>query len=62
MEKRLKFLKFFAKSVILDEKFLIFLLCNALSIAYKNILFSFSKGFLGAFLIGFVVLWLRANP
>ncbi len=59
----MKFLKFFAKSVILDEKFLIFLLCNALSnayndlfssIAYKNILFSFSKGFLGAFLIGFV--------
>ncbi|WP_024369698.1 sulfatase-like hydrolase/transferase [Helicobacter pylori] len=56
MEKRLKFLKFFAKSVILDEKFLIFLLCNALSNAYKNSdLFSFSKGFLGAFLIGFVV-------
>ncbi len=60
----MRFLKFFAKSVILDEKFLIFLLCNALSnayndlfssIAYKNILFSFSKGFLGAFLIGFVV-------
>ncbi|GHS24372.1 hypothetical protein JP0118_13720 [Helicobacter pylori] len=56
MEKRLKFLKFFAKSVILDEKFLIFLLCNALSNAYKNSdLFSFSKGFLGTFLIGFVV-------
>ncbi|GAA7221791.1 hypothetical protein HpCK26_14600 [Helicobacter pylori] len=56
MEKRLKFLKFFAKSVILDEKFLMFLLCNALSNAYKNSdLFSFSKGFLGAFLIGFVV-------
>ncbi len=56
MEKRLKFLKFFAKSVILDEKFLIFLLCNALSNAYKNSdLFSFSKGFLGAFLIEFVV-------
>ncbi len=52
----MKFLKFFAKSVILDEKFLIFLLCNALSNAYKNSdLFSFSKGFLGAFLIGFVV-------
>lgn len=51
MEKRLKFLKFFAKSVILDEKFLMFLLCNALSNAYKNSdLFSFSKGFLGAFL------------
>lgn len=50
MEKRLKFLKFFAKSVILDENFLIFLLCNALSNAYKNSdLFSFSKGFLGAF-------------
>ncbi len=33
-----------------------FLLCNALSNAYKNSdLFSFSKGFLGAFLIGFVV-------
>ncbi len=56
MEKLLKFLKFFANSVILDEKFLIFLLCNALSNAYKNSnLFSFSKGFLGAFLIGFVV-------
>lgn len=56
MEKRLKFLKFFANSVILDEKFLMFLLCNALSNAYKNSdLFSFSKGFLGAFLIGFVV-------
>ncbi|GAA7418433.1 hypothetical protein ID0985_14010 [Helicobacter pylori] len=52
----MKFLKFFAKSVILDEKFLMFLLCNALSNAYKNSdLFSFSKGFLGAFLIGFVV-------
>ncbi len=35
MEKRLKFLKFFAKSVILDEKFLMFLLCNVLSNAYK---------------------------
>ncbi len=56
MEKRLKFLKFFTKSVILDEKFLMFLLCNALSNAYKNSdLFSFSKGLLGAFLIGFVV-------
>ncbi|WQW00685.1 phosphoethanolamine transferase [Helicobacter pylori] len=56
MEKLLKFLKFFANSVTLDEKFLIFLLCNALSNAYKNSdLFSFSKGFLGAFLIGFVV-------
>ncbi|WQT24806.1 phosphoethanolamine transferase [Helicobacter pylori] len=56
MEKLLKFLKFFANSVTLDEKFLIFLLCNALSNAYKNNdLFSFSKGFLGAFLIGFVV-------
>ncbi|WQU43380.1 phosphoethanolamine transferase [Helicobacter pylori] len=56
MEKLLKFLKFFASSVTLDEKFLIFLLCNALSNAYKNSdLFSFSKGFLGAFLIGFVV-------
>ncbi len=56
MEKRLKFLKFFASSVTLDEKFLMFLLCNALSNAYKNSdLFSFSKGFLGAFLIGFVV-------
>ncbi len=33
-----------------------FLLCNALSNAYKNSdLFSFSKAFLGAFLIGFVV-------
>ncbi len=52
----MKFLKFFAKHVILDEKFLIFLLCNALSNTYKNSdLFSFSKGFLGAFLIGFVV-------
>ncbi|NHA65589.1 phosphoethanolamine transferase [Helicobacter pylori] len=52
----MKFLKFFASSVTLDEKFLIFLLCNALSNAYKNSdLFSFSKGFLGAFLIGFVV-------
>ncbi|GAA9197697.1 hypothetical protein BTM361_14670 [Helicobacter pylori] len=61
MEKRLKFLKFFAKSVILDEKFLIFLLCNALSNAYKNSdLFSFSKGFLGAFLIGFVVYYSAA--
>ncbi len=61
MEKRLKFLKFFAKSVILDEKFLIFLLCNALSNAYKNsYLFSFSKGFLGAFLIGFVVYYAAA--
>ncbi|QTO94005.1 phosphoethanolamine transferase [Helicobacter pylori] len=56
MEKLLKFLKFFANSVTLDEKFLVFLLCNALSNAYKNSdLFSFSKGFLGAFLIGFVV-------
>ncbi|WQU24599.1 sulfatase-like hydrolase/transferase [Helicobacter pylori] len=56
MEKLLKFLKFFANSVTLDEKFLMFLLCNALSNAYKNNdLFSFSKGFLGAFLIGFVV-------
>ncbi|EMH63427.1 arylsulfatase [Helicobacter pylori HP260AFi] len=56
MEKLLKFLKFFANSVTLDEKFLIFLLCNALSNAYKNSdLFSFSKGFLGTFLIGFVV-------
>ncbi|GAA9742870.1 hypothetical protein VN0139_14550 [Helicobacter pylori] len=61
MEKRLKFLKFFTKSVILDEKFLIFLLCNALSNAYKNSdLFSFSKGFLGAFLIGFVVYYAAA--
>ncbi|RVZ83880.1 phosphoethanolamine transferase [Helicobacter pylori] len=52
----MKFLKFFASSVTLDEKFLVFLLCNALSNAYKNSnLFSFSKGFLGAFLIGFVV-------
>lgn len=52
----MKFLKFFANSVTLDEKFLMFLLCNALSNAYKNSdLFSFSKGFLGAFLIGFVV-------
>ncbi|BAW40078.1 uncharacterized protein HPF18_1352 [Helicobacter pylori] len=57
----MKFLKFFAKSVILDEKFLIFLLCNALSNAYKNSdLFSFSKGFLGAFLIGFVVYYAAA--
>ncbi|GAA9935916.1 hypothetical protein VN0867_14350 [Helicobacter pylori] len=57
----MKFLKFFAKSVILDEKFLIFLLCNALSNAYKNSdLFSFSKGFLGAFLIGFVVYYATA--
>lgn len=56
MEKLLKFLKFFASSVTLDEKFLMFLLCNALSNAYKNSdLFSFFKGFLGAFLIGFVV-------
>ncbi|GAA8426885.1 hypothetical protein Hpkin79_03800 [Helicobacter pylori] len=56
MEKLLKFLKFFASSVTLDEKFLMFLLCNALSNTYKNSdLFSFSKGFLGAFLIGFVV-------
>ncbi|GAA9741327.1 hypothetical protein VN0138_14030 [Helicobacter pylori] len=55
------FLKFFAKSVILDEKFLIFLLCNALSNAYKNSdLFSFSKGFLGTFLIGFVVYYAAA--
>ncbi|GAA7231225.1 hypothetical protein ID0463_10400 [Helicobacter pylori] len=61
MEKRLKFLKFFAKRVILDEKFLMFLLCNALSNAYKNSdLFSFSKGFLGAFLIGFVVYYATA--
>ncbi len=61
MEKRLKFLKFFTKSVILDEKFLMFLLCNALSNAYKNSdLFSFSKGFLGAFLIGFVVYYTAA--
>ncbi len=61
MEKRLKFLKFFTKCVILDEKFLIFLLCNALSNAYKNSdLFSFSKGFLGAFLIGFVVYYAAA--
>ncbi|AFH98492.1 hypothetical protein HPSH417_06880 [Helicobacter pylori Shi417] len=61
MEKRLEFLKFFAKRVILDEKFLIFLLCNALSNAYKNSdLFSFSKGFLGAFLIGFVVYYVAA--
>ncbi len=61
MEKRLKFLKFFAKHVILDEKFLIFLLCNALSNTYKNSdLFSFSKGFLGAFLIGFVVYYVAA--
>ncbi|GAA9905569.1 hypothetical protein VN0798_14330 [Helicobacter pylori] len=57
----MKFLKFFAKSVILDEKFLIFLLCNALSNAYKNSdLFSFSKGFLGAFLVGFVVYYATA--
>ncbi len=56
MEKLLKFLKFFANSVTLDEKFLIFLLCNALSNAYKNSdLFSFYRGFLGTFLIGFVV-------
>ncbi len=56
MEKLLKFLKSFASSVTLDEKFLMFLLCNALSNTYKNSdLFSFSKGFLGAFLIGFVV-------
>ncbi|WP_367699860.1 phosphoethanolamine transferase [Helicobacter pylori] len=56
MKKTMKFLKFFANSVTLDEKFLMFLLCNALSNAYKNSdLFSFSKGFLGAFLIGFVV-------
>ncbi|GAA8800184.1 hypothetical protein DUHN25_15100 [Helicobacter pylori] len=61
MEKRLKFLKFFAKCVILDEKFLMFLLCNALSNAYRNSdLFSFSKGFLGAFLIGFVVYYAAA--
>ncbi len=52
----MKFLKFFANSVTLDEKFFMFLLCNALSNAYKNSdLFSFSKGFLGAFFIGFVV-------
>ncbi|GAA8459549.1 hypothetical protein KKKH21_14470 [Helicobacter pylori] len=57
----MKFLKFFTKSVILDEKFLMFLLCNALSNAYKNSdLFSFSKGFLGAFLIGFVVYYAAA--
>ncbi len=57
----MKFLKFFTKNVILDEKFLIFLLCNALSNAYKNSdLFSFSKGFLGAFLIGFVVYYAAA--
>ncbi|GAA7361444.1 hypothetical protein HpCK75_14280 [Helicobacter pylori] len=57
----MKFLKFFAKSVILDEKFLMFLLCNALSNAYKNSdLFSFSKVFLGAFLIGFVVYYAAA--
>ncbi|WP_242613034.1 phosphoethanolamine transferase [Helicobacter pylori] len=38
-----------------------FLLCNALSSAYKNSdLFSFSKGFLGAFLIGFVVYYAAA--
>ncbi len=56
MEKLLKFLKFFVRSVALDEKFLMFLLCNALANAYRNNdLFSFSKGFLGAFLIGFVV-------
>lgn len=56
----MKFLKFFANSVILDEKFLMFLLCNALSNAYKNSdLFSFSKGFLGAFLIG---LWCIMLP
>ncbi|MGL2381600.1 sulfatase-like hydrolase/transferase [Helicobacter pylori] len=62
MEKLLKFLKFFAKSITLDEKFLIFLLCNALSNAYKNSdLFSFSKGFLGAFLIGFVVYYVAAS-
>ncbi len=61
MEKLLKLLKFFTKSVILDEKFLIFFLCNALSNAYKNSdLFSFSKGFLGAFLIGFVVYYSAA--
>ncbi len=61
MEKLLKFLKFFASSVTLDEKFLMFLLCNALSNAYKNSdLFSFSKGFLGAFLIGFVVYYVVA--
>ncbi|GAA8440440.1 hypothetical protein Hpkin86_12640 [Helicobacter pylori] len=46
MEKLLKFLKFFASSVTLDEKFLMFLLCNALSNAYKNSdLFSFSPQF-----------------
>ncbi|WRC84085.1 phosphoethanolamine transferase [Helicobacter pylori] len=57
----MKFLKFFANSVILDEKFLMFLLCNALSNAYRNSdLFSFSKGFLGAFLIGFVVYYAAA--
>ncbi|WP_121036549.1 sulfatase-like hydrolase/transferase [Helicobacter pylori] len=56
MEKLLKFLKFFIRSVALDEKFLMFLLCNALANAYRNNdLFSFSKGFLGTFLIGFVV-------
>ncbi len=61
MQKRLKFLNSLYKSVILDEKFLIFLLCNALSNAYKNSdLFSFSKGFLGAFLIGFVVYYVCA--
>ncbi len=57
----MKFLKFFTKSVILDEKFLMFLLCNTLSNAYKNSdLFSFSKGFLGTFLIGFVVYYAAA--
>ncbi|WP_104687301.1 sulfatase-like hydrolase/transferase [Helicobacter acinonychis] len=61
MEKPLKFLKFFAKSVALDEKFLMFLVCSALANAYRNNdLFSFSKGFLGAFLIGFVVYYFCA--
>ncbi len=42
----MKFLKFFANSVILDEKFLMFLLCNALSNAYKiAICFLFLKAF-----------------
>lgn len=52
----MKFLKFFVSSIILDEKFLMFFFCNVFFNVYKNSdLFFFFKGFLGVFLIGFVV-------
>ncbi len=48
-------------SVTLDLKFFIFLLCNALASAYRHSdLISFFKGFLYAFLVGFVVYYFCA--